>query len=101
MSADRDAARVIGAGLLPGLVQTSRQFEAVLSYVADVAVGTGEDAERILQEARALAAASTMTVEQATRYVAAEKQREYSKRERDRLSAAGGGYCPPQGTPTG
>lgn len=98
MSADRDAARVICAGLFPGLVQTSRQFEAVLSHAADVAARTGEDAERILQEARALAAASTMTVEQAVWHVAAEKQHEYSERERERLSA---GDCSPQGKPTG
>lgn len=89
MRTDRETARAVCASLFPDLAQISRQFEAALSHVADVAARTGEDADQILQETQALAAASTMTVEQAVWYVAAEKQHEYSERERERLSAGG------------
>jgi len=86
---DRDTARAICGALIPGIEQISRQFEAALNECANVAARTGEDAEKVLQEARALAASTTMTVTDAAWYVAAKKQREYNKREWERLSAGG------------
>lgn len=90
MSIDIETARAICESLFPDLAQISRQFEAALSELADAAARTGEDADQILQEARAIAAASTMTTEAAIWHVAAQKQQEHDRRERERLQAGGG-----------
>ena len=85
-----ETARAVCESLFPGLAQISRQFGAALSELADVAARTGEDAEKLLQEARALAAASTMTTEAAIWHIAAQKQQEHAEREREHLQAGGG-----------
>ena len=89
MSIGIETARAICRSLIPGIEEISRQYEAASTGLAYVAARTGEDAEKLLQEARALAAASTMTTEAAIWHVAAQKQQEHDRRERERLQAGG------------
>ena len=89
MSIDIETARAICGSLIPGIEEISRQYEAALTGLEYVADRTREDAEQLLQEARALAAASTMTTEAAIWRVAVQKQQEHAKRERERLQAGG------------
>ena len=90
MSIDIETARAICGSLIPGIEEISRQYEAALTGLEYVAARTGEDAEQLLQEARSLAAASTMTTEAAIWCVAVQKQQERAKRESGHLQAGGG-----------
>ena len=84
MSMDIETARALCKNLFPEIEQISRQYEAALNECSNVAARTGENKEKILREAQALAAASTMTVTGAIWNVTAQKQREYIEREKER-----------------
>lgn len=89
MSIDIETARGLCRSMIPGIEQISRQYEAALNGLENVAALAAQDAEQLLREGKELAAASTLTVTEAVWIVVAQKRSEYIKRETERIQAGG------------
>lgn len=89
MNMDIETTRTLCKNLFPEIEQIRRQYKAALNECVNVAAKTGENEEKILQEAKAIAAASTMTVAEAIWHVTAQKQREHIEKEKKCLQAGG------------